>query len=51
MFLIAFGMVLLAGAWLLETVEDEQQESMRRRARQALATFAPESSGEPQGAA
>jgi signal peptidase len=51
MFLIAFGMVLLASAWLLETVEDEQQEAMRRRARQALATFAPESPGEPQGAA
>ena len=34
MFLIAFGMVLLASAWLLETVEDEQRESMRRRARQ-----------------
>ena len=41
MFLIAFGMVLLASAWLLETLEDEQQESMRRRARQALAAFAP----------
>ena len=50
MFLIAFGLVLLAGAWLLETVEDEQQEAMRRSARQALTAFAPESQGEPQGA-
>ena len=41
MFLIAFGLVLLAGAWLLETVEDEQQEAMRRSARQALTAFAP----------
>ena len=50
MFLIAFGLVLLAGAWLLETIEDEQQESRRRAARQALAAFAPESPGEPQAA-
>ncbi len=49
-FVIAFGIVLLAGAWLLETLEDEQQESMRRAARQAPATFAPESSGEPHAA-
>ena len=51
MFLIAFGLVLLASAWLLETVEDEQRESMRRRARNALAAFAPESPGEPRPAA
>ena len=50
MFLIAFGLVLLAGAWLLETVEDEQQEAMRRAARQALTAFAPEPQGGPQGA-
>jgi signal peptidase len=50
MFLIAFGLVLLAGAWLLETVEDEQQESMRRAARQALTAFAPEPQSGPQGA-
>jgi signal peptidase I len=50
MFLIAFGLVLLAGAWLLETIEDEQQESRRRAARQALAAFNPESPGEPQAA-
>ena len=50
MFLIAFGLVLLAGAWLLETVEDEQHEAMRRAARQALTTFAPEAPSEPQAA-
>ena len=50
MFLIAFGLVLLAGAWLLETIEDEQQESRRRTAREALTAFAPESPGEPQAA-
>ncbi len=50
MFLIAFGLVLLAGAWLLETVEDEQHEAMRRAARQALTAFAPEPQNEPQGA-
>jgi signal peptidase len=49
MFLIAFG--LLAGAWLLETVEDEQQERMRRRARQALAAFGPETPPSPQATA
>lgn len=49
MFLIAFGLVLLASAWLLETIEEEQQESMRRAARQALAALAPEP-GEPQAA-
>ena len=49
MFLIAFGLVLLASAWLLETIEEEQQESMRRAARQALAAFAPDP-GEPQAA-
>ena len=50
MFLIAFGLVLLAGAWLLETIEDEQQEAMRRAARQALTAFAPEPQSGPQGA-
>ena len=50
MFLIAFGLVLLAGAWLLETVEDEQHEAMRRTARQALTAFAPETPSEPQAA-
>jgi signal peptidase len=50
MFLIAFGLVLLAGAWLLETIEEEQQETMRRAARQALTAFAPEPPGGQQAA-
>jgi signal peptidase len=50
MLLIAFGLALLAGAWLLETIEEEQQESMRRAACQALAGFAPESPGGRQAA-
>jgi signal peptidase len=49
-FLIALGIVLLAGAWLLETIEDEQQLAMRRAARQALAAFAPEAQAESRSA-
>jgi signal peptidase len=49
-FLIALGIALLAGAWLLETIEDEQQIAMRRAARRALATFAPEAQAESHSA-
>jgi len=46
MFLIALGLVLLASAWLLETIEDDQEEAMRRATRQALTAFAADSPGE-----
>ena len=50
MLLIAFGLVLLASAWLLETIEEDQQEAMRRAARQALTAFSPEPPGGQQPA-
>ena len=46
LFLISFAGVLLAGAWLLESIEDEQRERFRRRAREAVAAMSPDSAPE-----
>lgn len=48
-FLVSLGIFVLAGAWLLETLEDDLVESLRRRARARLAPLMIEPAAE-QGA-
>ena len=41
-FLVSLGVLVLAGAWLLEMLEDDLAESLRRRPRAGLAPLTPE---------
>jgi signal peptidase len=41
LFLAALSAMLLAGAWLLESIEDDQHAALRRRAAAAAAALAP----------
>lgn len=45
-FLVSLGILVLAGAWLLEMLEDDLAESMRRRARAGPAPLMPEAATE-----
>ncbi len=43
LFVLATGALLLAGAWILESVEDDLVESLRRRRREGFAPVMPDS--------
>ena len=43
LFVLATGVLLLAGAWILESVEDDLVESVRRRGRNGLGPVMPDS--------
>ena len=45
-FLVSLGVLVLAGAWLLEMLEDDLAESLRRRPRAGLAPLTPEAAAE-----
>ena len=42
LFLVSLGVFVLAGAWILETLEDDLAESVRRRARDGFGPLLPE---------
>jgi len=43
LFTLAIGVLLLAGAWILESIEDDLVESVRRRAREGFGPIMPDS--------
>lgn len=45
-FLVSLGVLFLVGAWLLEGLEDDLAESLRRRTRAGLAPLMPEAAAE-----
>jgi len=49
LFLVSLGVLVLAGAWMLESLEDELAESARRRARDGFGPLVPDPGAE-QGA-
>ena len=42
LFLVSLGVLVLAGAWMLETVEDDLAETVHRRAREGFAPLLPD---------
>ncbi len=44
--LVSLGVLVLAGAWFLETLEDDLAESLRRHARAGLPSLMPEATAE-----